>query len=71
MTKRIKIDSKNVPITLIAETLGWSYRKALRWVRKNSCGVRIGGRWFVTKDKLFDNFQHLRMGDHDQEDYTT
>lgn len=60
-----------IPMSRVAKVMGWTQDGARRWVRKNNCGVKIGSRLFLTKEKLLANFPGLVDSSEDLEDYTT
>ncbi len=70
MTRKVYVGPECVPIKTVALVFNGNYRRALRWVRKNNCAVKIGGRYFLTKEKLLACFPGLGLGHGDPEDYT-
>ena len=58
-------------MTEVSQVLGISVQGARKWCKKNNCAVKIGGRYFLTKQKLLANFPELTDKSEDLEDYTT
>lgn len=43
----------------IAALLGWSTKRARRWLQRQEIGIRIGSRWFTTPTKLREAFPEV------------
>ncbi len=70
MSKKIEISPEYIPVSRVKVVLAMTDQGALRWMRRNNCAVKIGGRYFLTREKLLANFPHLSQGQADAEDYT-
>ena len=43
----------------VAKLLGWTVKRARRWVLREELGVRIGHRWYTTPTKIREAFPEV------------
>lgn len=56
----VDIDDKvYIPVAKIAKVLGWRTQRAKRWLIREGAGVKIGGLWYTTRDRLRASFPEV------------
>jgi hypothetical protein len=43
----------------VADILGWRVEKSRRWLIGAGLAVKLGGRWFTTREKLVETFPNV------------
>lgn len=43
----------------VARMLGWTVKRARRWILREGLGVRIGDRWYTTPTKIREAFPEV------------
>ena len=53
------VDRIYISVAQVARLLGWRTQRAKRWLRREGAAVKIGDRWYTTRDRLRASFPEV------------